>query len=64
MGDSAESSTGAACLNGISNLRTVPTVLTISRLTRWSIGYYNDTANAAKNSAMNAQAANGGLGEY
>jgi conjugative relaxase-like TrwC/TraI family protein len=39
-------------------------VLTISRLTWWSIGYYNDTANAAKNSAMSAQAANGGLGEY
>jgi conjugative relaxase-like TrwC/TraI family protein len=39
-------------------------VLTISRLTRWSIGYYNDTANAAKQSAMSAEAANGGLGEY
>jgi conjugative relaxase-like TrwC/TraI family protein len=39
-------------------------VLTISRLTRWSIGYYNDTADAAKRSALNARAANGGLGEY
>ena len=64
MGDSAESSTGAACLNGISNLRTVPTVLTISRLTRWSIGYYNDTAHAARQSATDGAAAGGGLGEY
>jgi hypothetical protein len=39
-------------------------VLTISRLSRWSIGYYNDTANTAKTSAMNAAAANGVLGEY
>jgi conjugative relaxase-like TrwC/TraI family protein len=39
-------------------------VLTISRLTRWSISYYNDTANAAKQSAMSSRAANGGLGEY
>jgi hypothetical protein len=38
-------------------------VLTISRQTRWSIGYYNDTAEAAKRSWMNAQAAKGGLGE-
>lgn len=39
-------------------------MLTISRLTRWSIGYYNDTAAAAKRSSMDRQAANGGLGEY
>jgi hypothetical protein len=39
-------------------------VLTISRLTRWSIRYYNDTANTARASAMDRQAANGGLGEY
>ncbi|MEU0497515.1 MobF family relaxase [Mycobacterium sp. NPDC006124] len=39
-------------------------MLTISRLTRWSIGYYNDTANRAKQSAMTAAGANGGLGEY
>ena len=39
-------------------------VLTISRLKRWSIGYYNDTANAAKRSATNGAAAGGGLGEY
>lgn len=31
---------------------------------RWSIRYYNDTATAARASAMNRQAANGGLGEY
>jgi conjugative relaxase-like TrwC/TraI family protein len=39
-------------------------VLTISRLKRWSIRYYNDTANTATQSAMDSQAANGGLGEY
>jgi len=39
-------------------------VLTISRLKRWSIRYYNDTANTARQSAMGRQAANGGLGEY
>jgi conjugative relaxase-like TrwC/TraI family protein len=39
-------------------------VLTISRLSRWSINYYNDTANQAKQTAMNRQRANGGLGEY
>nr|WP_293235142.1 hypothetical protein [Mycolicibacterium sp.] len=39
-------------------------MLTISRLTRWSIGYYNDTANATRQSAMTARAANGGLGEH
>jgi len=39
-------------------------LLTISRLSRWSIGYYNDTADAAKQAAMHRQAAGGGLGEY
>ena len=39
-------------------------MLTISRLGRWSIRYYNDTANEARQAAMNRQAANGGLGEY
>jgi conjugative relaxase-like TrwC/TraI family protein len=39
-------------------------VLTISRLSRWSINYYNDTAREAKKGAMNRQRANGGLGEY
>jgi hypothetical protein len=39
-------------------------VLTIPRLTRWSIGYCNDTANAAKNAAMSSRATNGVLGEY
>jgi conjugative relaxase-like TrwC/TraI family protein len=40
------------------------TVLTISRLSRWSINYYNDTANQAQAAAMDRQAAGGGLGEY
>ena len=40
------------------------TVLTISRLSRWSIGYYNDTANRARQASMDRQAAGGGLGEY
>lgn len=39
-------------------------MLTISRLSRWSINYYNDTAHEAKQSAMYRQRANGGLGEY
>jgi conjugative relaxase-like TrwC/TraI family protein len=39
-------------------------VLTISRLSRWSIGYYEKTANEAKQAAMDRQAAGGGLGEY
>ena len=39
-------------------------MLTISRLTRWSIRYYNDTAATAKQAGLDRQAANGGLGEY
>jgi len=39
-------------------------VLTISRQSRWSINYYNDTANQAQTAAMDRQRANGGLGEY
>jgi conjugative relaxase-like TrwC/TraI family protein len=39
-------------------------VLTISRLSRWSIAYYEKTANEAKQAAMDRQAAGGGLGEY
>ena len=39
-------------------------MLTISRLSRWSINYYNDTANKAKQAAMDRRRANGGLSEY
>jgi conjugative relaxase-like TrwC/TraI family protein len=39
-------------------------MLTISRLSRWSINYYNRTADDAKQASMDRQAANGGLGEY
>jgi hypothetical protein len=39
-------------------------VLTISRLSRWSINYYNDTASQAQAAAMDRRAAGGGLGEY
>ena len=39
-------------------------MLTISRLSRWSINYYNDTAREATKGAMDRQRANGGLGEY
>jgi conjugative relaxase-like TrwC/TraI family protein len=39
-------------------------VLTISRLSRWSINYYNDTARQAAQAAVDRQRANGGLGEY
>ena len=39
-------------------------MLTISRLSRWSIRYYNATAIEAKQASMDRQSANGGLGEY
>jgi conjugative relaxase-like TrwC/TraI family protein len=39
-------------------------VLTISKLKRWSINYYNDTAQAAGQAANDLRRANGGLGEY
>jgi conjugative relaxase-like TrwC/TraI family protein len=39
-------------------------LLTISRLSRWSINYYNDTANKAQAVALDRRAAGGGLGEY
>lgn len=39
-------------------------VLTIAKLSRWSIKYYNDTANAVHQAVKDAQKAGGGLGEY
>ena len=39
-------------------------MLTISRLSRWSINHYNDTAREASKGAVDRQRANGGLGEY
>jgi conjugative relaxase-like TrwC/TraI family protein len=39
-------------------------VLTISRLSRWSINYYNDTAREATQAGLDRRQANGGLGEY
>ena len=39
-------------------------MLTISRLSRWSINYYNDTARQATQDGRDRQRANGGLGEY
>lgn len=39
-------------------------MLTISRLSRWSIAYYEKTVNEAKQAAMDRVAAGGGLGEY
>ncbi len=39
-------------------------MLTISRLSRWSINYYNDTARQAAQAGLDRQRANGGLGEY
>jgi conjugative relaxase-like TrwC/TraI family protein len=39
-------------------------MLTIAKLKRWSINYYNDTARAAGQAARDARKANGGLGEY
>jgi hypothetical protein len=38
-------------------------MLTISRLARWSINYYNDTARQATLAGLDRQRANGGLGE-
>jgi conjugative relaxase-like TrwC/TraI family protein len=39
-------------------------MLTIAKLSRWSITYYNETARAAGAAAVDARRANGGLGEY
>jgi conjugative relaxase-like TrwC/TraI family protein len=39
-------------------------MLTIAKLSRWSINYYNDTARAAGAAATDATRAGGGLGEY
>ena len=39
-------------------------MLTIAKLSRWSIAYYNDTADAVGVAARDARRANGGLGEY
>ena len=39
-------------------------MLTISRLSRWSINYYNDTARHAVQAGLDRRRANGGLGEY
>jgi conjugative relaxase-like TrwC/TraI family protein len=39
-------------------------VLTIAKLARWSVNYYNDTARAAGQAAQDLQRAGGGLGEY
>jgi len=37
---------------------------TIARLTKYSIKYYNDTANEAQQAVMDRQSANRGLAEY
>src|SRR3977135_4341559 len=39
-------------------------MLTISKLTRWSINYYIDTPEAAEHAAHDLARAGGGLGEY
>ncbi|KQH80821.1 AAA family ATPase [Mycobacterium gordonae] len=39
-------------------------MLTIAKLSRWSVNYYNDTARAAGQAAKDLQRAGGGLGEY
>ncbi|WP_373234687.1 MobF family relaxase [Mycobacterium marinum] len=39
-------------------------MLTIAKLSRWSINYYNDTARAAGAATFDAKRAGGGLGEY
>jgi hypothetical protein len=45
---------------GFENFRRCLAVLTISRLSRWSIRYYNDTADAARAAAMDRTAAGAG----
>jgi TrwC relaxase len=42
----------------------VDLVLTISKLKRWSINYYIDTARAAETASRDVARAGGGLGEY
>ncbi len=42
----------------------VDLVLTISKLKRWSINYYIDTARAAESASRDVARAGGGLGEY
>jgi hypothetical protein len=39
-------------------------LLTISKLKRWSIAYYIDTASTAERATADLQRSNGGLGEY
>lgn len=39
-------------------------MLTIAKLSLWSVNYYNDTARAVGQAAVNAQSAGGGLAEY
>jgi hypothetical protein len=39
-------------------------MLTISKLKRWSISYYIDTASTAERATTDLRAAGGGLGEY
>jgi conjugative relaxase-like TrwC/TraI family protein len=39
-------------------------LLTISKLKRWSINYYIDTAHTAQRATQDLRRANGGLGEY
>jgi hypothetical protein len=46
------------------SMRAVSDVLTIAKLSHWSINYYNDTAKAVGQAAKDAQKAGGGLGEY
>jgi conjugative relaxase-like TrwC/TraI family protein len=48
---------------GIS-IRVVVDMLTIAKLSRWSINYYNDTANTVGQAVKDARKAGGGLGEY
>jgi conjugative relaxase-like TrwC/TraI family protein len=53
------------CLAGGPNpVKVVVGVLTIAKLSRWSVNYYNDTARAVGQAATDLQRANGGLGEY
>ena len=54
----------AGAVRQVISIRVVIDMLTIAKLYRWSINYYNDTANAVGQAVKDARRAGGGLGEY
>ena len=64
FGDATESGGGAVVLTLELSAGLGAAVLTISKLKRWSIDYYIDTATTAERATADLQRAGGGLGEY